>query len=434
MKLNKAQWTSQLGFILAAIGSAVGLGNIWRFPYIMGENGGAVFLLVYLIFIGTICFVPLVCELALGKFTRRESVGAFIKVNKNFQFFGWLNVIACFLICTFYFVVGGWILNYIYVSLFHSGISDYPAYFSNFIANPVASFILMLLFISMCSFFIFRGVNKGIEAANKIMMPVFAVILIALAIFSLNLPNSVEGLKFMFAPDFSKFSGKMLLAALGQALFTLSIGMGAILTYGSYLKKEADIVKNSYVIIVADTIFAILAGVMIFPAVFSFGLEPNSGAGLVFITLPQIFAQMHHGTIVGFAFFILLFFAALTSGISILEVQVASLINIFKISRRRACIIASSAIALVGLPTAMSFGLLSNFKIFGKTIFDLFDFVTSNIMLPFNTLVICIVVGWFLNLEKDYLFKNEKVYNVFNFTLKYILPVILVILLVYGLL
>ena len=169
MKLNKAQWTSQLGFILAAIGSAVGLGNIWRFPYIMGENGGAVFLLVYLIFIGTICFVPLVCELALGNFTRRESVGAFIKVNKNFQFFGWLNVIACFLICTFYFVVGGWILNYIYVSLFHNGISDYPAYFSNFIANPYASFILMLLFIAMCSFFIFRGVNKGIEDSTSSM-------------------------------------------------------------------------------------------------------------------------------------------------------------------------------------------------------------------------------------------------------------------------
>ena len=432
MKLSKAQWTSQLGFILAAIGSAVGLGNIWRFPYIMGENGGAVFLLVYLIFISTICFVPLVCELALGKFTRRESVGAFIKVNKNFQFFGWLNVIACFLICTFYFVVGGWILNYIYVSLFHNGITDYPAYFSNFIANPYSSFILMLLFIAICSFFIFRGVNKGIEAANKIMMPIFAVILVSLAIYSLNLPNSLEGLKFMFAPDFSKFSGKMLLAALGQALFTLSIGMGAILTYGSYLKKEADIVKNSYIIIVADTVFAILAGIMIFPAVFSFGLEPNSGAGLVFITLPQIFAQMH--PIVGFLFFILLFFAALTSGISILEVQVASLINIFKISRRRACVIASSAIALVGLPTSMSFGLLSGFKIFGKTIFDLFDFVTSNIMLPFNTLIICIVVGWFLNLEKDYLFKNEKVYKVFNFSLKYILPVVLVILLVCGLL
>lgn len=433
MKLNKAQWTSQLGFILAAIGSAVGLGNIWRFPYIMGENGGAVFLLVYLIFIGTICFVPLVCELAFGKFTRRESVGAFIKVNKNLQFFGWLNVITCFLICSFYFVVGGWILNYIFLSLSHSGISDYSSYFSEFIANPMSAFVLMSIFTLLCIFFIFRGVNKGIEAANKIMMPVFALILIALVIYSLNLPNAIEGLKFMFAPDFSKLSGKMLLAALGQALFTLSIGMGIILTYGSYLKKDADIVKNSYVIIVADTIFAIFAGIMIFPAVFSFGLEPNSGAGLVFITLPQIFAQMQHGTIVGLAFFILLFFAALTSGISMLEVQVASLINIYKISRRRACTIVSAAIILLGLPTALSFGLLGDFKILGRTLFDLFDFVTSNIMLPFNTLVICIVVGWFLKLEKDYIFKNEAVYNVFNFALKYILPIVLVLVLICGL-
>lgn len=429
---SRPQWATKVGFILAAVGSAVGLGNIWRFPYIMGKYGGSAFLLVYLIIIILVCSLPLICELSFGKRTKKENVGAYGSINKNLKVFGWLNVTTAILIASFYFVVGGWILNYIYLNAVSISVSDYGSYFSGFVSSPILPSILTTVFLVMVMFFIFRGVNKGIEFINKIMMPLFLFIIIILCIFAVSLPNASEGLKFMFMPDFSKIDGEMLLAALGQALFTLSIGIGLLLVYGSYMKKDDNTVKSAYIIIFYDTLFALLSGVMIFSVVFSVGLDVNSGAGLAFITLPNIFSQIPYGKVFGFLFFVLLFFAAFTSAVSIAEVPTAALIENFNMSRKKASFIVSIIIFVLAIPVSLSMGIMENLKIFGMTLFDLFDYITSNILLPFNTIILCIVIGWFVKLRNIRIFHNKAVYAVFNFLLKFVTPVALLILLVSG--
>lgn len=429
--MERPTWTSKYAFIIATIGSAVGLGNIWRFPYIMGQNGGAIFLLVYILLIITVCFVPLIAELYFGKLTKKEPIGAYESVNKNFKFFGLLNPLTAILISAFYFVVGGWIIHYL---CYHSTqIQNHSEYFSAFIQRPFYPCLLTIYFLLICMIFTSRGVKKGIETVNKILMPLFAFILLFLVSFSLNLPNSHLGLEYMFKPDFSKLNSKMILAALGQAFFTLSIGMGALLTYGSYIKEDKNITQSVYTIILADTAFAILAGIMIFPAVFSFGLEPNSGAGLVFVTLPKIFSQLPYGNVVSFLFFVLLFCAAATSGISILETPCAALIERYNISRNKACIIIFCIISAIAIPATLSFGVMENFHIFGKTVFDFLDFTTSNILLPLNTLILCLILGWYCKIKGGLFFKNKFLAALFNIGLKYVVPIALICLLYTGL-
>lgn len=430
---KRPTWTSKYAFIITAIGSAVGLGNIWRFPYIMGQNGGAIFLAVYIILISTICFIPLMNELYIGKLTKKECVGAYESINHNFKYLGALNPITGVLISAFYFIVGGWIINYIFKSFSADTIYDYSEYFSELIQQPVLPCILTLLFLFICIFFTARGIKKGIEAANKILMPLLAFILIFLVIVSLNLPEAGAGLEYMFKPDFSKLNSHMVLAALGQAFFTLSIGMGALLTYGSYIKEDKNLVKSVYTIILSDTAFAILAGIMIFPAVFSFNMQPNSGAGLVFVTLPKIFAQIPCGNIISCAFFILLFCAAVTSGISILEGPCATLIERFKISRIKACCILFAIIGIFAIPATLSFGLLSGIKFLDKSIFDFLDFLTSNIMLPMNTLFLCLISGWYLKIKGEHIIKNKILALFFEIGLKYIVPLALICLMFMGL-
>ena len=430
---ERPNWTSRFSFILAAVGSAVGLANIWRFPYIMGQNGGAVFLVVYLTLILTICFIPLIAELSVGKITKKECIGAYEQVSPKLKIFAFLNPFTGTLISSFYFIVGGWILNYIFASLINLKVSDHSTYFNSLTQNSLCACFLTLLFLFMCIFFTSRGVKRGIEFANKVLMPVFAVLLIGLIIFSLTLPNAQAGIEYMFKPDFSKFNSQMLLSALGQALFTLSIGMGALLTYGSYIKEDKSIVKSAYTIIFSDTVFALLAGIMIFPAIFSFGLEPNSGAGLVFVTLPYIFSQIPHGNIVSAAFFVLLFAAAITSGISILEVPVACFIERLKISRLKACIILFIIIALIAIPATLSFNLLSDFKLFNKNIFDFLDFSTSNVLMPLNALIMCLVAGWGLKIQGSMFIQNKIFSFLFDVGLKFVVPLILVFLLYIGL-
>ena len=429
---TRPEWSSKIGFILAAVGSAVGLGNIWRFPYIMGKYGGSAFLLVYLLIILLVCSLPLICELSFGKRTKKENVGAYGSVNPKLKIFGWMNIITAVIITSFYIVIGGWLLNYIYINVANTLITDYSVYFSNFISSPVLPCILTTLFFSMCMFFIFRGVNKGIEFVNKIMMPLFLFIIIILCIFSMTLPNAAEGLKFMLMPDFSKINGEMLLAALGQSLFTLSIGMGILLVYGSYMKKQENTVKSAYTIIFSDTLFALLAAIMIFPAAFSFGLDVNSGAGLAFITLPNIFAQIPYGNIFAVLFFVLLFFAAFTSSISIVEVPTAALIENFKISRNKAAAIVSVVVLVLAIPVTLSMGILGNLKIFGLNLFDFFDYITSNILLPLNTIILCVIIGWFVKLRNIRAFHNKVVYAIFNFLLKYVTPFALTLLILFG--
>ena len=429
---NRPEWATKIGFILAAVGSAVGLGNIWRFPYIMGKYGGSAFLLVYLLIILFVCALPLICELSFGKKTKKENVGAYGSINKNLKIFGWLNVITAVIIASFYFVIGGWILNYIYINISNKIIPDYNFYFSNFVSSPIYPCILTTVFLCACMFFIFRGVNKGIEFINKIMMPLFLFIIILLCAFSTTLPNSLQGLKFMFMPDFSKISWEMLLAALGQALFTLSIGMGILLVYGSYMKRNENPVKSAYTIIFSDTLFAILAGIMIFPAVFSFGLDVNSGAGLAFITLPNIFSKIPGGNLFAVLFFLLLFFAAFTSSISIAEVPTAAFIENFKLSRKKATLIVSGIIFVLAIPVTLSMGILGNFKFFGSNMFDFFDYITSNILLPLNTIILCIIIGWHVKLRNIRAFHNKKIYILFNFLLKFVTPTALILLLLFG--
>ena len=431
MEKKRPAWTSRYAFILATIGSAVGLGNVWRFPYVMGQNGGAIFLIVYIFLILTICFVPLVAELYFGKMTKKEPVGAFESVNPKLKLLGALNPLTGIFISSFYFVVGGWIIHYL--CYHNAGISNHSEYFSTLIQRPVYPCLLTLYFLLICIFFTSRGVNKGIEILNKILMPIFALILIFLVSFSLTLPNAHAGLEYMFKPDFSKLNSQMVLSALGQAFFTLSIGMGALLTYGSYIDDNKSVTKSAYTIIFADTVFAILAGIMIFPAVFSYGLEPNSGAGLVFVTLPKIFSQLPYGNVVSFLFFVLLFCAAATSGISILEPPCATLIEKFKISRKKACLILFGIISLISIPATLSFGLMENFKIFDKTVFDLLDFTTSNILLSLNTLILCLILGWYCKIDGSTFFNNKVLKLLFTIGLKYVVPIALVCLLVVGL-
>lgn len=433
MENKRPSWTSRLSFILAAVGSAVGLGNIWRFPYIMGQNGGAVFLAVYLILILTICFIPLFAELAIGKLTNKESIGAYETANKNLKWFGFLNPVTGVLISSFYFVVGGWIINYIYLGLTDKNITDFSNYFGTFTQNTLPVCTFTLLFTFLCVFFTARGVKKGIEFANNVLMPLFAVILIGLIIFSLNLPNAHLGLEYMFKPDFSKINSHMLLAALGQALFTLSIGMGALLTYGSYIKDEHSISKSAYTIIFSDTLFALMAGVMIFPALFSFGLEPNSGAGLVFVTMPYIFSQIPHGNIVAVAFFVLLLAAAVTSGISILEVPISCMVERMKITRVKASVILFCIISAIALPVSMSFSLIKDFSITGKNLFDFLDYITSNALMPFNALMICIIAGWFFKIKGEKFINNKLLSLLFDIGLKFIVPITLICLMYVGL-
>lgn len=433
MENKRPSWTSRGAFILAAVGSAVGLGNIWRFPYIMGQNGGAVFLAVYLLLILTVCFIPLVAELAVGRFTHKECIGAFESLNPKLKAVGALNPLTGILVASFYFVVGGWILNYIYLGIVNKQIADYSSYFPEFIQSSIVPCFLTLLFLFICIFFTARGIKKGIEFANNILMPLFALILVFLVIFSLNLPNANLGLEYMFKPDFTKINGRMFLSALGQALFTLSIGMGALLTYGSYIKEDRSITKSAYTIIFSDTLFAILAGVMIFPAIFSFGLEPNSGAGLVFVTLPYIFAQISYGNIVSVAFFVLLTSAAVTSGISILEVAIASFVERGHMSRIKACILLFLIISAIAVPATLSFGDMVSLKILGRNVFDFLDFATSNVLMPLNAFFICILAGWFLKIKGELFTKNKFLSALFNLGLKIVVPCVLLVLLYIGL-
>ena len=432
MEEKRPQWSSHLSFILATVGSAVGLGNIWRFPYIMGENGGAIFLLTYLLLIAFICIVPLLCEILIGKIYKTDPLNVFGLINKKFAWFGWLCIITVTLIPCFYFVVCGWILNYIWLFLTNNIPTNFANYFGSFSSGIWTPVVLTLAFLLITAIFPFRGVNKGIEKANNVMMPLFLIMLIFLAGFALTLPNAKEGIEFMFKPDFSEFNKEMILIALGQALFTLSIGMGAIITYGSYLKDDTNVLKSSYILIACDTFIALLSGIMIFPIVFSFGVAPTAGPTLIFISLPEIFAQLPCPALLGTLFFILIFFAAITSGISMLETTVSSFITKFNFSRKKATVVTSLIIAVLSIPATLSFGVLSGYKLFDKTFFDLLDYFTSNILLPFNTLLICLISGWCIKSLWKKAFGETLFGMIFNVLLKFVVPVILVLVLVTG--
>lgn len=434
MEKNTVRWSSHLSFIIAVAGSAAGLGNIWRFPYITGKYGGGVFLLTYLILILFLCSVPLICELAIGKTYRSDTISSFVSVNPKLKIFAFMCILTVIFIPCFYFVVGGWIINYVFLFLTNHIPSDFSGYFVSFSSKPVIPCLFTLLFLAITAYFPFKGVNNGVEKANNIMMPLFLVMLIILAGFSLTLPGAKAGLKFMFMPDFSQFGKTMILTALAQALFTLSIGIGTILTYGSYMKEETNIFKSAYTLIFCDTLIAVLSGIMIFPAVFSFGMQPEAGPALAFIALPEIISKLPFSCISGTLFFLLLFFAAVTSGISMFETSIAALIGYFKLSRKKATLIITLVTGILCIPSTLSFGSLSGFKPFGKTFFDLLDYSTSTLLMPFNTLVICLIGGWGMKTLKNKVFPDNKTAGMFfDIMLKFVLPVVLVGVFIFGL-
>jgi len=392
---NRGQWGSKLGFIMAAAGSAVGLGNIWRFPYMTGENGGAAFVVVYLACVVFIGLPLLYVELALGRASGRNPVGAFRETGGGmpFIFTGVLCLSACFFVLTYYGVIAGWTISYAI-----SQISQTTLVFEEYTADPVYVLPVFALFIALTIIIVRAGVEKGIEKWSKILMPLLFVLMLVIIIRGVTLEGAGAGLTYYLKPDFSKINGTVVLKALGQAFFSLSVGWGLMITYGSYMSKNQNIVSNGFWVALADTSVALLAGLMIFPAVFAMGHSPDAGSGLAFTTLPAVFSAMPAGWIVGTIFFLLLTVAAVTSSISMLEVPVSYFVDEKK-ARRSTCAVIIGVVAfVVGIPSALSNGgneWLSNIKMFGQTgFFSILDQVFGTLALIIISLMLSIYVGW----------------------------------------
>ncbi|GJL78621.1 MAG: transporter [Nitrospinaceae bacterium] len=432
---NRGFWVNRVGFILAASGSAIGLGNIWKFPYVTGQNGGGAFVLIYLVCIFSVGLPIMLAEFTLGRKTNLNPVGAFktLKPKSPWIGVGYMGVLAGFLILSFYGVVGGWTLAYIVKSISQSVLEfqspkDAGQFFGAFIANPTEVIIYHALFMGICMGIVIKGVHGGIEKACDILMPTLFVILIILMIRSLTLPGAIKGIEFYLYPDFSKISPSVILIAMGQAFFSLSLGMGAMLTYGSYLPAKENLTAATVFVVLFDTMIALLVGMVIFPAVFAMGLEPAEGPSLVFSVLPAVFSSMPFGSVVSIIFFILLAIAAVTSGISLLEVVVAYFIDQRNWSRKKAVLIVGGVIFGLGIPSGLSFGVMSDVKFMGMTFFDNVDNIASNYLLPLGGMLTALFVGWVWgtkNAEEE-IEKHETIFHwahLWGFLIRYITPV-----------
>jgi NSS family neurotransmitter:Na+ symporter len=437
MQQDRGQWGSTLGFVLAAAGSAIGLGNIWRFPYVTGENGGAAFVVIYLFCVVLICLPYLYAELALGRFSRKNPIGAVKAVRQRtpWVLVGWLCVLTGVFILSYYAVMAGWIFGYIFKSV---AAASMP--FEEFTANPVIVVPLFALFLLLTVLVVIGGVEQGIERWSKILMPVLMTLMALVIIRGLTLPGAMEGLKFYLVPDFSKVDAKVIVAALGQAFFSMSLGMGAMITYGSYLPRKANLFRAGGFVAAADPLIALLAGFMIFPAVFSVGADPADGPPLVFIVLPEIFAQMPLGGFIGVIFFILLSIAALTSTVSLLEVVVAYFVDERRWSRKKSVWVVGSITFLIGIPSALSAGVvdsLTNMTFFGKTSFlGIMDYFWGNISLAIGALLLSIFIGWVWGAKRagEEFRGGSEISNgtvrTWTFFIRYVCPVVIFIVLV----
>lgn len=440
MEQKREQWGSRWGFILATMGSAVGLGNIWRFSYAMGSGGGSAFLIIYLISVLLLGFPVMLIEFSIGRRSQADAVQAFKKLAPKTPWFiaGGLGVLAAFLILSFYGVIGGWSLRYT-LEYITGGISgDSSEFFNNFIGGTFEPVLWQFIFMAITIGIVFIGVQKGIELTSKWMMPILSLMVIGLAIYSMTLGGTVEALNFMFRPEWSAFSDpNIYLSAMGQAFFTLSLGMGIMLTYGSYLKPEERLTSSAAIVIVLDTAFAIISGLIIFPALFAYGLDPAEGAGLVFVVLPVIFEALGGiGTIVGLAFFILFTLAALSSAISLLEVSVAYFMRRLNMSRKVVTLVIGIIISLLGVLSSLSQGAM-DITLFGDSFLDFIDSFTGNILLPLSALITVIFVTW--TWKKEEILEHTDTQgatwaNIFIFVSKYIAPAAILVVLVIGIL
>ncbi|BFJ00606.1 sodium-dependent transporter [Priestia sp. Y58] len=431
------QWTSKLGFILASAGSAIGIGAIWKLPYVAGTSGGGAFFLLFILFTAIIGLPLLLAEFVLGRHTQKEAIRAYDAVAPGslWKGIGYLGVITCFILLSFYSVVGGWILQYIFASVTGqlNGVRDYGSLFNSTIANPTSAVISQFVFLLLTIVVVARGIQNGIEKANKILMPALFILFIIIIIRSLTLDGAMEGVSFFLYPDFSKLTSQTILFAMGQAFFSLSVGVSVMVTYSSYLSKQQNLPKSAISISALNILISLLAGLAIFPAVFSMGVKPTEGPGLLFIVLPSIFEQLPFGIVFQTFFLALFLFATLTSAFSMLEIIVASLAKGEQHKRIKLSWISGLLIFVVGIPSALSYGLLSDVSIFGKSIFDAFDFLVSNILMPLGALLIAIFVPW--KMKKDVLieeFKHgstnvKRWFSLWLLAIRYIAPVLIII-------
>ncbi|MCP1155468.1 sodium-dependent transporter [Peribacillus frigoritolerans] len=433
------QWTSKLGFILAAAGSAIGLGAIWKLPYMTGENGGGVFFLLFIIFTLLIGAPILIAEFTIGRNAQKDAISAYkhIAPGKPWALIGYGGVVASIILLSFFSVVGGWIISYLARS-FTGSLSnltqeEYGNFFNTIISNPYETVIAQLLFMVFTIWVVQGGVSKGIEKANKYMMPSLFILFIILLIRSLTLDGAMEGVKFFLKPDFSALTGETILLALGQSFFALSVGVSVMVTYASYLSKKEDITKSAFSVVGLNIFISLLAGLVIFPAVFALGFSPSSGPGLVFVVLPAVFNEMALGGIFMFIFFILLLFATLTTAFSILEIVVAAMIKGDSAKRKKASWIAGITVFLIGIPSALSFGVLSDVKIFNLSIFDFADYLTSNIALPVGALLISLFIGYQMKrieVQKEFetgADPGRSLFKLWHFLIRYIVPIMIIL-------
>ena len=447
--MKRDSFGSRFGALVALAGSAVGLGNLWRFPYLVGENGGAAFIIVYIILSFLICLPIFICEFVVGRRAQENAYSAFRDLSGGswWKYVGLMTVIVPLIVTSYYSVIGGWSVQYLFKALnfaFTSGEtqSQMSTMFTDYVSSPWLPLFGHTIFLAVTVLVVGAGIKGGIEKFSKVMMPVLFVIVIGIAIYSMALPGAARGLEYLFNPDFSKITAKSCAAALGQAFFSLSIGFGTIMTYASYVSKKENVLFQSMATAVSDLSFALIAGIAIMPAVFAFGLNPQSGPGLVFETLPYVFSQMPVGGVVAILFFVALLVAAITSSISMVEVGVAYLVEEKKIARSWACLIVFAMCWVVGAFCSMSFGPLSEFKICGRTIFDFFDNMSSNILMTLGSLFTVLFVGWRLKKTDIYeeftnggsLRLNVRIFGVLWFLIRYIAPLAVFVIFITGLL
>ncbi len=437
-KLERANFGSRLGVILATAGSAVGLGNVWRFPYMAGENGGAVFIIIYavcVLFLGIPCMIS---EFIVGRHGRANTARAFSKMSGGtaWSFIGYMGVLTGFLITGYYAVVAGWCIQYIWASLIGlmQGSPEYfRTYFEELSTDPVRPVMWTIVILGLTYLIIEHGVRNGIERASKLMMPTLFLLLLVIVVASCMLPNAGKGVKFLFYPDFTKINGNVFLAALGQSFYSLSIAMGCLCTYASYFSKQTNLTNSAVQIGVLDSLVAILAGLMIFPAAFSVGINPDSGPSLIFITLPNVFAQAFEGLpllgyVISLLFFVLLSLAALTSLMSLHEVSTAFFHEEFFMTRKKAALLVTVMAACIGSLCSLSLGATDVMTLFGKSLFDWFDFITGQIFLPIVGFMTCVFIGWAVphKLVHDEFTNwgtlNGRFFHLYIFLVKYVCP------------
>ena len=437
MNKERSSFTGKIGFVLAAAGSAVGLGNIWRFPYLAAKYGGGIFLLVYLVLAVTFGFVLMIGEIALGRKTGQSAIEAFSSLSKKWKFLGVLTSCVPMLIFPYYCVIGGWVVKYLVTFIGAQGAAAAEnGYFEAFIGQTGAPVLWLALFIVATAVIVLFGVEKGVEKASKVMMPILVVLSVIVAGYVVLMPGAGEGVLYYLKPDFSKFSTMTVLSAMGQLFYSMSLAMGIMITYGSYMKKEVKLESSVKQIEVFDFGIAFIAGLMIIPAVFAFngGENLNAGPGLMFIMLPKVFGAMKFGSAVGALFFLLVLFAALTSAISLMETIVSIIQDQFHWNRRLTCIIVMLAAIAVGIPSSLGFGAWGNVKPLGMSILDFFDFLSNSVLMPIVAFLFCIFVGYVIKpetiveeVEINGPFRRKRLFEVF---MKYVAPIFIILILI----